>query len=215
MSTQTSISTPTNMGKTETRQADQADQLVRFEPWTEPHFTQWGFAARSSYAETFWLPVLGPSSLVLACSVTAGFDTQHGAFEITIDDQAAAIGLSPGQLRRVIERLISFGLAKRTPAAVVLRTHWPVIERGALHQLPAPLRRLHGDWFLLCDALNPDDVTNRCLWLLAVAAHARGTSPVEVDASLRRLLCNDAFRVELIEWIRNTPRHGRPARGTT
>ena len=34
--------------------------VLRIEPWTQAHFTRWGYDPRSAYSERFHLPLVGP-----------------------------------------------------------------------------------------------------------------------------------------------------------
>ncbi len=185
-------------------------KMLAFQPWTDPHFDRWGSEPRSSYVERFWLPVLGPSSIVLARNIATAFDSNNGSYRINSAVQAASVGLAPGQLRRVIERLIGFGLAKYCdPNTVALRTAWPLIGSSAIRQLPKPLYQLHSDWILLTDTLDLASVQQRECWRLTIAEHGKGTSPVDLDAILRRLGCDQQLRIELVDWLNMTPRYGR------
>jgi hypothetical protein len=185
-------------------------RLLRFEPWSQTHFDRWGSEPRSTYVERFWLPVVGPSSLVLARDIAAGFESSNGAYSVSASHQAAAIGVSESQLHRVLDRLVQFGLAKHVdPNTVALRTAWPVIGTGAIRQLTPPLRQQHCDSLLLTDTLDAEHAPNRVLWRLTIAAHAKGVSAVELDAELRRAGCGQQFRVELVDWANKTPRYGR------
>lgn len=161
------------------------------------------------YAERFWLPIIGPSSFVLSRNIATAFDSNHGPYETTEEHLAASLGLSPGNLRRVFDRLVSFGLAKRQPNNIAIRTHWALISRAMIRQLPQALQQLHGDWHYLTDTTDPDQIVPRTLWLQTVSAHAKSVSVVEFDALLRRTNCPETFRVELIDWMRTTPKYRR------
>jgi hypothetical protein len=175
-------------------------RLLCLEPWAQPHFDRWGSEPRSTYVERFWLPVIGPSSLVLARSITTGFESNNGSYRVDASHQATAIGVSPSQLRRVLDRLVVFGVAKTLgPDMFCIRTMWPVIGSGAIRQLTASLHQQHSDWLLLTDTLDADNAPNRVLWRLTIAAHAKGVSAVDLDAQLRRLRCDQQFRIELAQ----------------
>jgi hypothetical protein len=202
-------STSTNRSLTEPS-LNGASKMLAFQPWNDPHFDRWGSEPRSSYVERFWLPVLGPSSIVLARNIMAAFDSNNGGYRINSAVQAGSVGLAPGQLRRVIERLVGFGLAKYCdPNTVALRTAWPLIGSSAIRQLPKAISQLHSDWILLTDTLDPDSVQQREFWRLTVAEHGKGASPVDLDAALRRLGCAQQLRIELVDWINRTPTYGR------
>jgi hypothetical protein len=198
---------------TSTQPSTDSEELLQFDPWHDPHFDRWGVEPRSPYVERFWVPVLGPSAFVLARNITAVFASHHGSYNIDTETQAALIGTSPGQLRRIVERLVQFGLAKRIVTDhIAIRTSWPAIGNGALRQLPEPLRQAHGDWMLLTDTLDPEGASARRWWRYTITAHGTGVSPVELDVHLRRMNCDEQLRVEFVDWCRTTPRFGRVAK---
>jgi hypothetical protein len=182
-------------------------------PWTQPRFEQWGHHIHSDYVERFWLPVLGPSSIVLARHIGANFDEGGTAYECDTHTMAASIGTSPSQLVRVIHRLVSFGQATYNPGSrriLALRTHWAPLSAHSIKRLPAHLAELHRETETDAEATHYSTRTERAIWRLVLGAHANGTSLTDLDALLRQRGCEQGLRVELIDWCRQTPRHGRP-----
>jgi hypothetical protein len=47
-------------------------------PWTDPVIDTLGYDPRSRYVETFWLPTLGPTALLLLRHLADRFDRQPG-----------------------------------------------------------------------------------------------------------------------------------------
>ena len=68
------------------------------EPWDDPITDPLGHDPVSQYAELFWLPVLGPSSLWLLRRVSLMLQDSPSGFSVKMCDLAHEIGL--GQLAR-------------------------------------------------------------------------------------------------------------------
>jgi hypothetical protein len=182
-------------------------------PWSEPRFEQWGHHVQSDYVERFWLPILGPSSIVLARHIAANFDSTNTAFESDTHTMAGAIGIAPGQLLRVINRLVSFGKATFNPgttSVLALRTHWEPLGPNSIRRLPAHLAELHRDTETVAEQTHYSTQTQRAIWRFVLSAHANGTSVTDIDTLLRHRECEQSLRVEFVNWCRNTPRHQRP-----
>src|SRR4051812_14826599 len=89
---------------------------VRVTPWPDPVLDVIGHDPRSWYAETFWLPTLGPTSLLLLRHLADRFEHSPDGIDLPVADTAAALGLGPreGQqspLIRSLGRLQQFELA--------------------------------------------------------------------------------------------------------
>lgn len=105
------------------------------------------FALDSLYVERFWLPVLGPSSVLLARRLY--FDLSFrppgsvGDVDATLTygfvDLAQSLGIKPAVLRHTLGRLVSFSLlTPGEPALLPLR--WPPLRAGQVDRLPDALR---------------------------------------------------------------------------
>ena len=55
--------------------------LVRITPWPDPVLDALGHDPRSWYAETFWLPTLGPTALLLLRHLADRFEEQPGGLD--------------------------------------------------------------------------------------------------------------------------------------
>ena len=60
--------------------------LVRITPWPDPVLDALGHDPRSWYAETFWLPTLGPTALLLLRHLADRFEEQPGGLTLPIAD---------------------------------------------------------------------------------------------------------------------------------
>lgn len=126
---------------------------VTVRAWWDPGLAERGFEPRSSYAERYWLGVLGPSALFLMRRLARGLEEHPAGFRIQLADTARAIGLGGGTGRqspisRTIDRCCMFGAMRRTgPDQLEVRTHLPPLTRRQLERLPLAVRRSH-DAFL-------------------------------------------------------------------
>lgn len=186
---------------------------LSFLPWEQPHFSRWGYDARSAYCERFWLPVLGPSCMWLGRNIAYGFDAEPAGYSIDPQVQAALVGLRPAALRRCLQRLAGFGLAhQRTTAEWIVRTSWAPIGPRALKHLPTALIAEHRDWEVAADQQFATERDERAIWRFTLRMHATGVGVPEIDAALRVAACDAYLRRELVEWARTTPRYGPGAR---
>ena len=184
---------------------------LRIEPWTQAHFTRWGYDPRSAYSERFHLPLVGPSCVWLARNVAYGFETFPDGYLIDARTQAELIGIGHPALKRCFARLVSFGLAHNVGNDHwALRTHWAPVGPAALAHMPDPLRETHGDWEAAFQHESRDERDARAMWRFTVRLHANATSLPDIDTALRQAACEPTLRVELIEWAKATPRYGRP-----
>lgn len=125
---------------------------ITVRPWWDAALAVRGFDPRSTYAERFWLPVVGPSSLLMMRRFARGLDEHPSGFRVALADTGRALGLGAGTGRaspvnRTIDRACTFGLARRrTVDHLEVRTHLPPLNARQLERLPAVLRRAHVDW---------------------------------------------------------------------
>lgn len=123
-------------------------------PWWDPELARTGVDPRSTYAERFWLPVIGPSTLLLIRRFARGLDEHPSGFRVPVADTARALGLGTGNgrnspLLRTVDRACTFGLARRPEVERVdLRTHLPRLDERRLRRLPDVLREAHDRWEL-------------------------------------------------------------------
>src|SRR5579872_2413334 len=67
--------------------------VLQVEPWADPLIDRLGHDPRSHYAERFWLPVLGPSTMWLLRRIASGLERQPEGFEMDLGAAAKALGL--------------------------------------------------------------------------------------------------------------------------
>ncbi len=110
--------------------------------------TDGGYDPRSNYCELFWLPLLGPASVLLLRRTAFLFDAHPNGCDIDLGSFAASLGLRGGQgrsstLYRTFDRLRRFHFADTTwlddGAVEVVRTVH-ALTPGGVDKLPAPLQ---------------------------------------------------------------------------
>ena len=102
---------------------------LRVEPWLDPVIDNLGHDPRSAYVETFWLPVLGPSTTWLLRHLTTRLEESPEGVELDVDETSAfarARGASrperplrphPQALRGLRHGRVARSPAPRRPAA--------------------------------------------------------------------------------------------------
>lgn len=84
------------------------------EQWDDPLVEQLGHPARSPYVERYWLPILGPSSIVLLRHLSlCELGMEHDLSELSQRmGMTANVGGRHAPIRRTISRLCNFGAAR-------------------------------------------------------------------------------------------------------
>lgn len=126
--------------------------LLTITPWPDPVLDTVGYDPRSRYAETFWLPTLGPTALLLLRHLAGRFERRTGALELPVAETSHALGLgqrdgSSSPIVRTLTRLEQFDLAcSDGRATVAVRRNLPPVQRRHVRRLPAVLQVAHADW---------------------------------------------------------------------
>jgi len=121
-------------------------------PWPDPVIDTLGFDPRTRYVETFWLPTLGPTAVLLLRHLADRFDRHTGSIELTVSDTSHALGLgqrdgSSSPIVRTLHRLSQFDLACDDGAdTVAVRRNLPPVNRRHLRRLPLAVQAAHSEW---------------------------------------------------------------------
>ncbi|HXW33507.1 MAG TPA: hypothetical protein VEJ87_02940 [Acidimicrobiales bacterium] len=121
-------------------------------PWSDPVIESLGHDPRSIYVETFWLPVLGPSTTFLLRRVARSFDSDPEGFPMELEDTARALGVGGrsgrnAPFQRALGRCVTFGMARWVEHGTLgVRRKLPPLARRHLVRLPDPLRARHDQW---------------------------------------------------------------------
>jgi hypothetical protein len=119
-----------------------------------------GEPVTSVYAELFWLPVAGPTSLWLLRRLNAYLADATTPRLLDVAELGRELGLFPPRkpqptmlgrhnpVARAVDRLSYFGLVRRTPdnGMFRVRTLVPALSPARVAQLPTRLQHLHADW---------------------------------------------------------------------
>ncbi|MEZ5265260.1 MAG: hypothetical protein R2755_26570 [Acidimicrobiales bacterium] len=110
-----------------------------------------GFDVRSSYVETYWLPIVGPSAIVAARRLADRLEDRPSGMVVELEELAGSLGLGRGVARhspvvRTLERLAMFGLARIGWDAYALCATVPPLPGPSppplvRHARPPPRRR--------------------------------------------------------------------------
>src|SRR5438094_10508947 len=95
---------------------DESDPL-RVVPLIDSVIERAGPEPRSIYAETYWLPVIGPSAMWALRRLSAWAEAEAARVDVTLPDLAHELGLGGGTGRnspivRTLARLVVFQLAR-------------------------------------------------------------------------------------------------------
>src|ERR1700690_3824449 len=115
---------------------------LRVTPWPDPVLDVLGHDPRSWYAETFWLPTLGPTALLLMRHLADRFERTPDGVELPVADTAAALGLgarkgNTSPLMPTLARLHKFELAcTENETTISVRRPLPPVHRRHVRRLP-------------------------------------------------------------------------------
>jgi hypothetical protein len=181
-----------------------APRQLRIRPWDDPVLDHQGHDPRGAYAETFWLPLLGPSATFLARRIAAGLEREPDGFELAADDAARSLGLGApdgkrSAFNRTLSRLAQFRLVHLDAEDHVLaRRRFPGLSRTQVSKLPTRLREAHEAHRAAECAAPAVPVMRERARTMALTLLQVGESPGEVTEHLARLrfeapLCRQAL----------------------
>lgn len=107
----------------------------------------------SAYADTFWMPILGPSSVALARKLQELMDVAgHPSAVVELGDLASEIGLGHSSglhspVVRTLSRMIGWRWAAIVDDRYAVRTQVPMLTPRQVERLPLRLQVLHGKMY--------------------------------------------------------------------
>jgi hypothetical protein len=118
------------------------------EPLEDPVIDTLGHDPRSAYVETYWLPLLGPSSVWLLRRIADWFDDSPSGFPLAVGPAAAALGLGQvagtnSPIVRTLGRLVIFEMAMVRGESLAVRRLVPPLARRHAARLPGHLADRH------------------------------------------------------------------------
>ncbi len=126
---------------------------ITVKPWLDPVVDVLGHDPRSRYVETFWLPTLGPTAVLLLRHLADRFDRTPDGLELTVADTSHALGVgqrdgASSPIVRTLRRLVQFDLACEDPMSdlIAVRRTIPPVAARHLRRLPAEVQAQHAEW---------------------------------------------------------------------
>jgi hypothetical protein len=179
---------------------------IRVTPWPDPVLDAVGHDPRSWYAETFWLPTLGPTALLLLRHLADRFEIDPGGVELPVADTAAALGLGArdgthSPLMRTLGRLEQFDLACRDDSTIAVRRALPPVHRRHVRRLPVALQARHAEW-VAEQQTKPVELARRRARRFALTLLAQGDQLDAVERALHAGGFHPALAHEAVRWAR-------------
>ena len=136
--------------------------LLTIRAWWEPELATSGHDPLGPYAETYWLPVLGPAATLSHRVLVRGLRDHPQGYQIRLDDFARGLGLGTAKGRNgpapwALDRLCYFGLARQRDTLDV-RMHVPALAHHLERRLPRSLKERHAAFIA---ATRTDDYPTR------------------------------------------------------
>ncbi|MBA2281721.1 MAG: hypothetical protein H0W25_10890 [Acidimicrobiia bacterium] len=183
-------------------------RALHVRPWPDPVLDELGHDPRGEYADTFWLPLLGPTASLLARRLVAGLEHEPEGFSMPTEDTARMLGLGArggrrGPFQRTVGRLAQFRLAFLDgDDGLLVRRRLPGLSRTQVTKLPAPLRLAHDHWRAEAERAPGLPVLRERSRTLALTLLQLGETPGDVEAHLRRLRFHPALAHDALRWAR-------------
>jgi hypothetical protein len=181
--------------------------VLQVEPWVDPLIDRLGHDPRSHYAERFWLPVLGPSTMWLLRRIASGLEAQPEGFEMDLAAAAKALGLGATERQgrnspfmRTLTRCVDFDMATLRGRTLAVRRKLPPLSRRHLLRLPPELVAEH-ERYLESQSDNPavESMRNRGR-LLALSFAELGEDQATAEEQLLRWRFHPALARECASW---------------
>ncbi|MGO9344286.1 MAG: hypothetical protein ACLP6E_17505 [Acidimicrobiales bacterium] len=190
-----------------TTHADEPVDRLKVIAWRDPLIDHLGHDPRSTYAERFWLPVLGPTSLWLLRKVAGSLELRPEGMDLDLERTARQIGLGGhrgrhGPFRRAIGRLVTFELARFTDSGELeVRRFVPPLARRHLIRLDPCTQEQHREWLL--GESRTDPAVTRLRWRarrLALGLVALGDDYATVELELVGWHLHPALASDAATW---------------
>lgn len=123
--------------------------IIKVCRWEDQTTEDAGFDPRSQYAEAFWLPILGPSTMWFLRNLAQRFDDEPHGFELNVEETSQALGIgtrggTSSAFHRTVNRMLNFGMAQAIDeSTIAVRRVMPRLHRGQVRRLSPSGRRLH------------------------------------------------------------------------
>ena len=179
-------------------------------PWADALVDTLGYDPRSLYAETFWLPTLGPTSLLLMRHLANRFDRSQEGVELRVADTSVALGVgnrdgNSSPIVRTLARLEQFDLAVADPQSptIAVRRNVPPLHERHLRRLPADVQQVHAHWAQVRLVEPPHAEALRRARRLALRLLEQGEQPDDVEMILGATGFHPAVSAAAARWVRH------------
>lgn len=185
-----------------------AGTLLWVEQWTDDERSNKavGHDLRSAYVESFWLPVLGPSSIMFLRMLATGLEHSPSGFTLDLTDAARSLGLGHrsgrnGPMMRTLDRCCSFGATRIDNGhQLVVRPTLPALSARQLARLPQALQTRHRTAATETPAPSGvQAVRTRCR-TLALSLLELGEDSVDAEQQLHRWRFHPAMAYDSVQW---------------
>jgi len=175
-------------------------------PWVGTPRSATTHDPRSAYVETFWLPILGPSTTLLLRRLAADFDHSPEGFELDCITVSRELGLGNKLSRRspffrTIDRCVRFNLAKIEGEVLYARLRLLPLSSHQVGRLSDRLQQLHHSW-----TLDPASDGEQRRTELVRATHlartllALGESPTSAERQLHQWHFHPSISWHAVQW---------------
>ena len=184
---------------------------LRVTPWPDPVLDVLGHDPRSWYAETFWLPTLGPTALLLMRHLADRFERTPEGVDLPVADTAAALGLgnrdgNSSPLIRSLARLRQFELAQtENDTTISVRRSLPPVHRRHVRRLPSALQTQHEEW-MAGQRAAPLELARRRAQRVAIMLLAQGEAMDTVERALHTAGFHPALAHQAVRWAHDRQR---------
>jgi hypothetical protein len=163
-------------------------------PWPDDVIDRVGHDPRSAYVERFWLPLLGPSSVLLLRRLASELEDHPAEVSLPVEGTARSLGLGVRGGRgstflRTVERCRQFQLVhlEDDGRTLLARRKLPPLNRGQVGRLPEAVQAQHERWVLADVRARADgEQERRRARLLALSLFELGEATEDVERRLLR-----------------------------
>jgi hypothetical protein len=184
---------------------------IAVRPWPDPVIDTLGHDPRSLYVETFWLPTLGPTSLLLLRHLAGRFDERPDGVELDVASTAQRLGLghrdgTSSPLVRSLARLEQFDLACPADDGYAVRRSIPPVNRRHVRRLPDELQAEHDAWAEARLAEPPLEAVRRRARRMALGLLEQGDDLDRAERALHAVGFHPALCRDAAVWAHNRHR---------
>jgi hypothetical protein len=179
---------------------------LRVVPWCDAVIDRVGIDPRSSYAERFWLGLLGPTSLWLLRRLAFELDRHDSGVDIDAAEFARSLGLSASvgknsPVMRTLMRLCQFNLARpHDPSTLEVRRRIPPLTRAQVARLDQHAQAQHELWLRSQLHTHHDTDQRRRARAIALSLVRLGDDLESTERQLHRWRMHPALAHDAATW---------------